>query len=150
MTPFEQVYDRFFGKITDDMYLEWTIEDTQKDCRNMLIDAIPYFEFPRCSLAYSEDSFQEELSTEEINILATLMVISWINRQIASIENTRMKYTGSDFKMTSQANHLGKLLSMKTSYLENDKRAQRLYKRRVVDKETGKIKSNWSIFGNEQ
>lgn len=23
-TLFEEVYDRFFGKITDDMYMEWT------------------------------------------------------------------------------------------------------------------------------
>lgn len=148
-TPFTEVYDRFFGKITDDMYLEWTEEDTHRDCRNMLIDAIPYFEFPRCSLDYNEDSFQDDLTSEEINILALLMVLAWINRQIASIENSRMKYTGSDFKMTSQANHLSKLLSMKTNYLENDKRAQRLYKRRIKDEDTGKIKSNWGIFRNE-
>jgi len=31
---------------------------------------------------------------------------SWIERQVASIENIRMKYSGPDFKMTSQANHL--------------------------------------------
>lgn len=29
-TPFEEIYDRFFGKITDDMYMEWTQEDTEK------------------------------------------------------------------------------------------------------------------------
>ena len=46
-TPFTAVYNRFLGKITDDMYLELTPEDTIKDLRNMLIDAIPGFEFPR-------------------------------------------------------------------------------------------------------
>ena len=25
-TTFEEIYDRFFGKITDDMYVEWTKE----------------------------------------------------------------------------------------------------------------------------
>ena len=39
-TPFAAVYNRFLGKITDDMYLELTPEDTIKDLRNMLIDAI--------------------------------------------------------------------------------------------------------------
>jgi hypothetical protein len=53
-----------------------------------------------------------ELSNEEINILAILMMINWLQRQITSIENTRMKYSGTDFKMTSQANHLSKLLSL--------------------------------------
>ena len=44
-TTFKEIYDRFFGKITDDMYVEWTKEDTEKDVKNILIDAIPGFEF---------------------------------------------------------------------------------------------------------
>jgi hypothetical protein len=50
--------------------------------------------------------FNCELTAEEINILALLMKQSWVQRQVTSIENTRMKYSGPDFKMTSQANHL--------------------------------------------
>jgi len=46
-TPFTDVYDRFFSKITDDMYLELTPQDTIKDLRNLVINAIPGFEFPR-------------------------------------------------------------------------------------------------------
>ena len=56
--------------------------------------------------------FTATLTSEEINILAILMMCGWVQRQITSIENTRMKYSGSDFKMTSQANHLSKLLSL--------------------------------------
>ena len=47
MTNFTDVYNRFLGKITDDMYVELTPEDTIKDLRAMLIDALPHFEFPR-------------------------------------------------------------------------------------------------------
>jgi hypothetical protein len=47
MTQFTEIYNRFLGKITDDMYIELTPEDTIKDLRNLLIDAIPGFEFPR-------------------------------------------------------------------------------------------------------
>ena len=50
MTQFTEIYNRFLGKITDDMYVELTPEDTIKDLRNMLIDAIPGFEFPRKNL----------------------------------------------------------------------------------------------------
>ena len=46
-TLFSAVYNRFLGKITDDMYIELTPEDTIKDLQNLLIDAIPGFEFPR-------------------------------------------------------------------------------------------------------
>ena len=38
----------------------------------------------------------------------------WVQRQVTSIEHTRMKYSGPDFKMTSQANHLSKLLNLLT------------------------------------
>ena len=152
-TKFATIYNRFLGKITDDMYLELTPEDTIRDLQNLLIDAIPGFEFPRIdlqnyildvveidenkvekddfvlgvvwndSLTEEEDNkvpkvlversrFNVELSSEEINILALLMKQSWVQRQVTSIENIRMKFSGSDFKMTSQANHLAKLLTL--------------------------------------
>lgn len=115
MTSFQTIYDRFFGKITDDMYLDgdknnalWNEQDTINDCKNMLQDAIPGFEFPRFRLYNynngsfeNSDSFEDELTSEEINILAILMMNAWVQRQITSIENTRMKYSGSDFKLTS-------------------------------------------------
>jgi hypothetical protein len=138
-TPFVDIYNRFLGKITDDMYVELTPQDTIKDLRNMLIDAIPGFEFPRHDLydytilteiknedevlttdfiigmlwdemdsmditprvVIEKSNFTTELTSEEINILAILMMCAWVQRQVTSIENIRMKYSGSDFKMTS-------------------------------------------------
>ena len=49
---------------------------------------------------------------------------------MASVENTRMKYSGSDFKFTSQANHMAKLKVLKESYTQQGFHLQRLYKRR--------------------
>jgi hypothetical protein len=49
-TLFSAVYNRFLGKITDDLYLELTPEDTLKDLHNLLINSIPSFEFPRKNL----------------------------------------------------------------------------------------------------
>lgn len=172
-TLFASVYNRFLGKITDDMYMELTPQDTIKDLQNLLIDAIPGFEFPRKKLDYTilerptnkdtsdihgfivedenengyEDAsyFEVDLSSEEINILAILMMNGWLQRQITTIENIRMKYSGTDFKMTSQANHLSKLLSLLTETRRQSLHMQRLYKRRKADKE-GYIKSNWSVF----
>ena len=167
------------------MYLELTPEDTIRDLQNLLIDAIPGFEFPRINLydyeinvvkikedevveddfiigvVWDDDSleaeldsvpyvlverscFNAELNQEEINILALLMKQSWVQRQVTSIENTRMKYSGSDFKMTSQANHLSKLLSLLEESRRDSFHMQRLYKRRkLVD---GEYKSNWSVL----
>lgn len=183
-TQFVEVYNRFLGKVTDDMYVELTPEDTIKDLRNLLIEAIPGFEFPRKNLydysineiikpedevlnnefiigllweetpennseiprlVVENSSFNVELTSEEVNILAILMMCAWLQRQITSIENTRMKYSGSDFKMTSQANHLSKLLSLLNECHRQSHHMQRLYKRRkTID--NGEYRSNWSVL----
>lgn len=143
-TTFQSIYDRFLGKITDDMYMEWTYEDTIADLKNILIDAIPGFEFPRFPLYdYGENSYNVTLTSEEINILALLMYNTWLQRQVASIENTRMKYSGSDFKMTSQANHLDKLMKLKQEAERQSLHMQRLYKRRKTNSK-GEVSSNLS------
>ncbi len=156
-TPFEDIYDAFLGKVTDDMYMSqdsdgigpWTKEDTLKDLKQILLDSIPGFEFPRFPL-YDYDAEAEEynvtLTKEEINIFALLMLETWVQRQMTSIENTRQKYTGSDFKATSQANHLSKLMELKRETERRIHHMQRLYKRRKQMDEEGTIKSNWSIL----
>lgn len=184
MTPFTEVYNRFLGKITDDMYVELTPQDTIKDLRVMLIDALPNFEFPRHNLydynidqeikpeselleedfvlgllwddtlddedegqpplaAVEHSCFAATLNSEEINILAILMMIAWLQRQVTSIENTRMKYSGADFKMTSQANHLQKLLGLLSECQRQSHHMQRLYKRRYISVKDLNYKSNW-------
>ena len=149
MTSFNTIIDRFLSKITDDMYLELTEEDTIRDAKQYLLDAIPYFEFPRFA-PYDYDveaeTYNIDLTQEEINILAILMKQAWLDRQINSIENTRMKYSGSDFKFTSQANHLAKLLTLKAENHRENIHAQRLYKRRKLVSSDGHIMSNWHIL----
>ena len=147
-TSFSKVYESFFSKITDDMYMEYTKEDTWNIVQDLLLTAVHKFEFPRRPLDYTLDHHEEEdsdgnvfsvgafralLSNEEINILATYMIVEWIGQQLASVENTRMKYSGSDFKFTSQANHMQKLLQMKKDYEREGFHLQRLYKRRAKD-----------------
>lgn len=145
MTSFNTIIDRFLSKITDDMYLELTEEDTIRDAKQYLLDAIPYFEFPRFPIFdYDAEvgAFSADLTQEEINILAILMKQAWLDRQINSIETTRMKYSGADFKMTSQANHLAKLLNLKSENHRENIHAQRLYKRRRM-RTDGSVMSNW-------
>lgn len=136
-TKFAVVYDTFLSKITDDMYMELTIDDTRAMLEELLISALHWFEFPRVNIFdYDKEirEFNVSLSTEETNIIATYMIVEWIGQQLASVENTRMKYSGSDFKFTSQANHLAKLQSLKEKYIAEGFHLQRLYKRRKADK----------------
>ena len=153
-TPFSVVYNSFLSKITDDMYMELTPQDTLKILRQLLISALPKFEFPRQDLSYKEIELQEsaddiydedgdgiktdwafvnKLTDEQINIISTYMIVEWLGQQLASVENVRMKYSGSDFKFTSQANHMQKILQMKKDYEREGFHLQRLYKRRKAD-----------------
>ena len=159
-TLFSLVYDSFLSKITDDMYLELTELDTYQMLEQLLLSAIEKFEFPRVNLndyeligitnqiiyngaesnyqdtiaiIYEGGYFNNYLSHQEINILAIYMIVEWLSQQLASIENTRMKYSGSDFKFTSQANHMQKLLQLKKDYEREGFHLQRLYKRRIQD-----------------
>ena len=94
---------------------------------------LPEEEFQE-DLVYIDNSyFKANLTSEEINIIATLMMCIWVQRQVTSIENTRMKYSGADFKFTSQANHMQKILQMKKDYDREAFHLQRLYKRRIRD-----------------
>jgi hypothetical protein len=98
--------------------------------------ALPWFELPRVDV-YNFDKTNEvyniKLENEEINIIATYMLVEWLTQQLVTIENTRMKYSGSDFKFTSQANHISKLLALKKDYEREGFHLQRLYKRRKKD-----------------
>ena len=169
-TPFSYIYDSFLSKITDDMYMELTELDTYQLLEELLLSSIQKFEFPRVDLTeyelvsitdevkytgaesgqeevpailYEGGSFTNILTAEEINILATYMVVEWLGQQLASVENTRMKYSGNDFKFTSKANHMQKLLQLKKDYEREGFHLQRLYKRRQKDSETNVYKSTF-------
>lgn len=171
-TSFSLVYDSFLSKITDDMYLELTELDTFRMLEQLLLSAIEKFEFPRVNLwdyeffeaidetiyngiqsnnqdviaiIYNQGHFNTTLTHEEINILAVYMIVEWLSQQLASVENTRMKYSGSDFKFTSQANHMQKLLQMKKDYEREGFHLQRLYKRRIQDKR-GVMRSTFGVI----
>ena len=56
-----------------------------------------------------------------------------------------MQYSGSDFKFTSQANHMSKLLTLKKDYEREGFHLQRLYKRRLKD-EDGIMRSTFGTI----
>lgn len=159
-TPFSAIYDNFLTRVTSEMYMEMTENDTYQMLQDLLIVSIPRFEFPRFNIFDYElgklnlvneaiensegiivqpaiyewvgGCFHSKLTNEEINILALSMMVEWFTQQLATTENTKLKYTGSDYKMSSQANHLAKLKNMMEAYKTECFHLQRLYKRRKM------------------
>ena len=139
------------------LFMQLTEEDTYLMLQDLLINSIPRFEFPRFDLydyelgvwgylgeyagvesnnetvsVYGWDGgyYNAELTDEEINILALNMVIEWLGQQLTTTRNTQMMYSGSDFKITSQANHMAKLKVIIDAYKQDSIHMQRVYKRR--------------------
>ena len=107
MASVYDVYDAFLPKMLEDEWLNWTDEEREYDWRSLLDAAIPFFKFPRVSLEIVDDEFVDEnVSNEEIQILATYMKCEWLNRTILTWENVKPLYVERDF---SQANLIDKL-----------------------------------------
>ena len=80
-TSFQEVYDFFLAGITDDMFMELTPEDTKELLREILLAALPHFEFPRKDIFdvdLQNDMFNVKLTLEEFNILRQYMIVEWI------------------------------------------------------------------------
>lgn len=140
-TPFLKVYDAFLARITAD---EWTLEEelaiVERDWQELLNIAIFRFKYPRVNLEREEIEdigndnphelkmyqFVEDLSNDEIQLLALYMKHEWVKRCIASWENIRQLYADKDF---SQANHLDKLNKLEAAIQVEVRRAEGIYDR---------------------
>ena len=140
-TPFLKVYDAFLARITAD---EWTLEEelaiVERDWQELLRMSIFRFKYPRINLDIEEVESQEEtapeqnhiyqftndLTNDEIQLLALYMKHEWVKRCIASWENIRQLYADKDF---SQANHLDKLNKLEAAIQLEVHRAEGIYDR---------------------
>ena len=70
MTNYGVIYDAFLVKMLEDEWVYWTEEEVKADLKGLLDGAIPWFKFPRKSLERNEEGFLEDLTNNEIQILA--------------------------------------------------------------------------------
>lgn len=131
MTSFDTVYDAFLSKMLDDEWEEWDEEEIAEDLQTLLMAAISWFKFPRTSLEYTDTNFNEDLSNDEIQILASYMKCEWLNRTILTWENVKPLYEERDF---SQANLLDKFNNMLAAEQKNARKLEANYYRSVDKK----------------
>ena len=159
---FMNIYDAFLTRVTDDMYMELSEIETIEMLQDLLVDGLWRFEFPRFDLTDFElgpwedmgvyqgiesdnlevpaigwigGAFNSKLTEEEINILSLCMLIEWLGQQLNRTKLTEMMFSGSDFKLTSQANHMAKLKVMIDAANKDNVHQQRIYKRRRITKD---------------
>jgi hypothetical protein len=114
-TPFEKVFNSFLSKIDDNLYTNLDF-DIESDLTKLLNSAIVQFDFPKVDIFDKDDDLQQfnvDLSLHEIEILANLMKLEWIKRQMNSVSLLKQMIGDKDFRLTSQANHLKVLIDLK-------------------------------------
>lgn len=131
MTSYDKVYDVFLSKILEDEWGEWTEEEVKRDLNSLMEAAIPWFKFPRVSLERGQDGFVEDLSNEEIQIIATFMKCEWLNRTILTWENVKPLYDEKDF---SQANLLDKFKKLLEQERKTARKLESIYYRSINGK----------------
>lgn len=127
-TPFQEIFDIFIGKITDHQFLSLPEEDIDELCGKYLRSATAKFKKCEKDLWSRGDThFNVELSQEEKEILATLMLVEWLTPQVYNIMNTRQFLGDQDYKFYSQANHLDKLMLLRNQMIEEAEKSMVVY-----------------------
>lgn len=139
-TTFQELYDFFLAGVTDDMFLELTKEDTYAMMEELMLAAIPYFENCKKDLYdmnMTRKHFNFILNMREKMILRQYMIAQWIGQQLATVDLIRQKYSGSDFKFTSQASHIKQLIALKQDYERQGFHLQRVYDKQEYKSDGG-------------
>lgn len=118
-TPYVTVFSSFLDKISDSYLLSMDDADLEEQLLKFLGSSIP--KFRKCKVNLSErDSvkFLNDLSDEEIEILANLMVVEWLRPRINSLELLKQSLGTRDFQLYSQSSHLKELSNLRKMTLE--------------------------------
>lgn len=156
MTSYDVVYSAFLSKITgDDWEFEYRedinqmlpTENDLEDLRQILENALPYFKFPRTSLARNDEGFENDLSPEEVSIISEYMKVEWLDRTIHTWENVKVMYDERDW---SPANLLKQFISLLERSEQKALKLERLYSRSITDKDGMRKPFDFSQLAGEQ
>lgn len=119
MTEFTLIYDKFLSKLTDFSLARLDKDVLESDLQERLITALSDFaQLPeeKTEVDLSTKTFTNGLSVEEQNIIATLMVINYLDKYILSEDNMRILLNSKDYKQYLQAALLKELKATKSEY----------------------------------
>lgn len=119
MTEYTNVYDIFLSKITDYGLVSLTQNELEDNLKKHLKSAIVKFKHCVKDLNNRDDElgvFNVELTDEEIEVLAYLMIIEWSNNYILNIELLKQNFSTRDFNLFSSANLLKELTNLRKTY----------------------------------
>ena len=124
MTPYSKIFENFTQKIQDytiNNLFKTDINKFESYCLQFLRSART--KFKQCSKDLSNFSdtdmqFLIDLDESEIEILACLTAIEWLEREIKNINDMRLGLNDSDFKRYQEANNFKQKESLRNNMHE--------------------------------
>lgn len=118
MTSFQEVYNYFLAKITTNEYINLTETELEVELQQLLRTSFAEcVSFKNTSADYILNEFDRDLTDLEMNIISYNMVAHYLSPKINSIELLKQSLSSKDYQMYSQANHLSKLIELRTESL---------------------------------
>jgi hypothetical protein len=117
LTPYEKIYLAFSNKIKDYDLAELPIDTFEDILNSFMKSAIVKFKICSKDLSERDDllkQFNIDLSDEEIEIIASLMIVEWLNPSINTTELLQQNMSTKDFNVFSPANQLKENKDLKT------------------------------------
>lgn len=111
-TPYSDIFDKFLSKVSDYSFLNLELTELEDILTKYLKSAIVKFKQCNQNLSDKDDvnkTFNIDLTEEEQEILATLLIVEWLNPFINSTEVMKQFLSSKDYTYYSQANHLKEL-----------------------------------------
>lgn len=129
MTPYDLVFRSFLAKVRDPLYATLEVEVSLRDMTDLLGHAIGQFFYCKVDLSDRDDDlrvFHQELGDQEIQILASIMAVSWLERFLFDSDLLiAPALTTKDFNENSSGTHIRSLdnaLDKRKRELESRKR----------------------------
>lgn len=129
-TPYENIYKRFFQKMTDFNLVEiddYTLEDMLQGWLNSSIVRIRKCQHDLSKKNNELQEFEEDLSDLEIELLSMGMLDAWISQYLNSTELVSQFIGGKEEKWFSQASHIAELRSVREQNLLDMNRLHNYY-----------------------
>lgn len=118
-TPYSNVYMRFLPKIKNYDYLNLTSEEIEDNLETYLMSALVKFRKCKQDLSSRDEVlrlFSNDLSDEEQEILAILMIVEYLSPKIVTDELLKQSLSSKDWKLYSQANQIKEVRELRDMF----------------------------------
>lgn len=118
-TSYLKIFNIFLSKIIDFDLPKMSDDQLMSYCFGLFISAMTKIKSFDHDLSLKDDviyRFDEELTDIECEVIASQMVVEWVERKTNTVQNIHMFVGTKDESMASQANHIRALIELRDKH----------------------------------